>query len=340
MIQRWFSGLVLVVTLLLGQVAHAEIPGQEDEAFQAALAAWLNGEDMAALTAFASLAHADNRAAQIFLGMIEKQTWTHNHVTSDLPRKERIALLRNPKGLSGTNWLTFAALDTPLAQMLLDAHKPYKDSQNAQKLLVEGELLVPLQAITRAFNYGDTYGALEISVVKQAVPYSSGFAQALFKALPQMAEYGAVDLSDPRLANVLLGMKQFSHSDNAGTLMWGWNRSVPNFHELLNKPAWTQAIGKQLAEHPLMPPIVKVVSRHCPNDPESVLTTLQWANIGAPLYLSTLSPVESLLKTETYYSSKRFEDDFLRHAGFNHKDLAFFRAYNQCAADMIEQAAQ
>jgi hypothetical protein len=91
------------------------IAGAREPAFQEALQTWLDGDDLRALEVLAALARQDNRAAQIFLARVASEVHLHWHVTADMTRGERVALLRQPGGLSGRSWLNAAAMEVPLA---------------------------------------------------------------------------------------------------------------------------------------------------------------------------------------------------------------------------------
>ena len=101
---------------LLALPARAEIAGQADPAFQAALKDWLSADEARALPALADLAAADNRAAQVLLGVIDVTPQYQGRWLYALPRGERMALMRAPSGgISGGNWLRVAAVDVPVA---------------------------------------------------------------------------------------------------------------------------------------------------------------------------------------------------------------------------------
>lgn len=95
------------------------LAGQQDPAFEAALEAWLSGDEAQALPVLAGLAAADNRAAQVLMGLIDVTPQYQGRWLYALPRPERVALMRAPSvgssGVSGQNWLREAAADEPLA---------------------------------------------------------------------------------------------------------------------------------------------------------------------------------------------------------------------------------
>lgn len=107
--------LAIVVLTVLGTPAGASaVPGSADPAFAGALRDWLADDEAAALPALATLAQAENRAAQLLLALIDKTPSLQGPFLALSPRNDRIALLRAPGGLSGQSWLRHAT-DLPLA---------------------------------------------------------------------------------------------------------------------------------------------------------------------------------------------------------------------------------
>lgn len=93
----------------------AEIAGADDPRFAAAFDLWLADDDSAALPALSALAGEGNRAAQVVLALTDAFPPLQGPWLARLPRAERIALMRQPGGLSGRTWMEAAAVDTPLA---------------------------------------------------------------------------------------------------------------------------------------------------------------------------------------------------------------------------------
>ncbi len=94
-----------------GSRHHAPpVPGAEAPAFRDARAAWLAGDEEAALPVLAALAQSGNPAAQVLLGLIDKSPELQGPWLTARSRSERIALLRVPgAGMSGTSWMRPAA---------------------------------------------------------------------------------------------------------------------------------------------------------------------------------------------------------------------------------------
>jgi len=129
--------LTALCALSLAAPSHAQpIPGAQDAAYIAARDQWLQGDDLAALQALSALANAENSAAQMLLSQIAGDVHTHQHLTADMPRRERIALLRQTVGISGRDWMQSAATMHPLAQVYWASRSPERDAMvAAQRLL-------------------------------------------------------------------------------------------------------------------------------------------------------------------------------------------------------------
>lgn len=101
--------------------ARAEGTGQSEPAVQSAITQWLSGQEDVALPALSGLAGSGNVAAQTLLGLIDITASFQGQWLASLPRAERIALMRQPGGLSGRGWLSTADGDlAALWRRLLD----------------------------------------------------------------------------------------------------------------------------------------------------------------------------------------------------------------------------
>lgn len=123
---RSLAGALTALGLALG-AAVADTPpplrGANNAGFARALALWLDDDEAAALPALAGLAASGNGAARLLLGQIDKTPALQGPYLAHMPRAERIALLRQPGGLSGQSWLN-AEAGTPLADALLALRHP------------------------------------------------------------------------------------------------------------------------------------------------------------------------------------------------------------------------
>lgn len=120
---RHVIGQYLFVVLVagwtgLGAVASAQnVPGSDDPEFLSAFEDWLSDNENQAVPELAQLAHNENTAARILLGVIDKTSALQGPWVTALSREDRISALRAQGGLSGRNWMTIAAPDSAYAQL-------------------------------------------------------------------------------------------------------------------------------------------------------------------------------------------------------------------------------
>lgn len=301
---------VLLLAFLAGPL-RAEIAGEEDPAFGAALEQWLAGEDAEALAGFAALARGGNAAAQVFLGQIEPAAYLHSQVTGGLQRKERIALLRQEGGLSGRSWLQAAAETTPLARALLDSREASARGGAVAPLRAAGEVRALLPVLSGEANRGEIGTVAEALLDPMLRPYSGYVAQIAVQTL----RYGPAsgERPSPEVALDLRDRVEFA-SDKVGE----GDRMLYFFRpeELAGEvPGGIDDTARIVAAVPVLAPLRAVCERLCPES--SARCTMALAHAGAPSgnsAMALLSPVESLLTSERYRRAPRFADDLLRQA--------------------------
>lgn len=102
---RWACvALVLTLSPLRAEV----LPGAAEPALQGAVTQWLAGQEAQALPALADLARAGNHAARLMLSQIDTGPAYGGAWLAAQDRPARIALMRQPGGLSGQSWLDAA----------------------------------------------------------------------------------------------------------------------------------------------------------------------------------------------------------------------------------------
>ncbi|AZV79663.1 hypothetical protein EBB79_18480 [Parasedimentitalea marina] len=99
-------------------LAAKDVTGADSADFIQAKEAWLDGQDVEALQGLATLAREGHIPAKILLSRIADTPKFSAHITAQLSRKERINLFREPKGLSGRDWLLSASEESDLANAL------------------------------------------------------------------------------------------------------------------------------------------------------------------------------------------------------------------------------
>lgn len=107
----------------------APLAGAADPAFRDAVILWLNGDDSNALPALANLANADNLAAQIFLGVIDRRLHAETAWLNALGREQRNVIFRRPDSRFGTPWLSVAAGSGSRLAALLRGPEPEPDGR-------------------------------------------------------------------------------------------------------------------------------------------------------------------------------------------------------------------
>mmetsp|Transcript_7466 Transcript_7466/g.12643 ORF Transcript_7466/g.12643 Transcript_7466/m.12643 type:complete len:265 (-) Transcript_7466:1149-1943(-) len=256
----------------------------------------------------------------------------HVHVTSDLLRKDRIALLRIPKGLSGKSWLTEAQNTEPLAAALLQS----------------GKIDEKAPAIAALIEYREPTAAL---LAAQSMLFQ-GEAAELLEVLE------GLDEKLPEEASVLLlwALYQSENSDSGryvgsarvGTLVLG-EQSLRKY-EL----AWTAASPRALVEDPDLranvirlsddvrswTPLRNFCEANCEDSRQSC-TAVGASALSAAGPFSLRSPAESLIPNDVYWSSARVEADLVRQirdikSWYNWTD---FTEINSCFFENL-QAAQ
>lgn len=308
------------------------IPGQSDPAFAAAVTDWLSGtDDLAALGALSTLANEGNAAAQILLARIAAAPHLHAHVTDALPRADRIALLRQPGGLSGRSWLEAAAETSPLAQAFIDIARPDTREDAIVPLLDAGEAVTVTRSLSGLMAYGRDawFGILDVfdQMPDEArILISAQVGRELF-----WESNGAVvlpnALSERRSPELALIWNPF-HPTEWGTLPAG-------------NAAWQMALDASPRIESLAP-LHATCAQICPGDVAAC--TAVGASLGAmgghPFPFA--SPTDALLPTQTYAASARFADDVLRRLRVDASavDQDSHRAASACYVDRIALGAE
>jgi hypothetical protein len=280
---------MLCVLMAPGLTFGADVIGQNDPRFRAALDLWLAEDDETALPEFAALAAGGNRAAQVLLAHIDATMPLQAPWLASLPRAERIALMRQPGGVSGRSWISAAATDTPLAA----AWSALWSAADRD------EVEVP-----RAFAAMGEPRAVRMALTAMSLHKSRGFAaMADDPSFPKSmrfliwrewlanpateplvaAEIAALPLGDPQIATVT--GRQASASERA---------------------AW-------LAEATPARPLRALCSVTCPANPTSCVQAAAFAmTTGADLGAEFGSPVESLIPSLAWEASPRGRASVLR----------------------------
>ncbi len=322
----------VVLTLLLGLTsAQAEIAGQNDPQFKEALVQWLQGDDdLAALTALSELAKADNRAAQVFLGRVNEAIHTHSHVTGPMERKARIALMRQPGGLSGKSWLKAASEDVPLAVAFLQAKVIREKPAAVRALLDMDEVTAALMPLLSIIMNGELVEAKSL-LAHQNLPKHAMYLQALVdRDAANTTKYGPVLGSGRRPRS--LGMT--ANTKDAATSLFLWEGfHWDNVEAGQDRQMIPATFPESLINDPHFAPLKALCHNRCKNDVPKCMRAIMIHQRGStPIWITLSSPVETLLSTQDYHASPRVQADLVRLIRVSTYDAPrYYRSLDQCS---------
>ncbi|SMO77045.1 hypothetical protein [Ruegeria faecimaris] len=300
-IKTFFFSIAVCLSPIAALSDSGSLQGEDVPEFNEAVQAWLDGDDLVALQNLAGQAQQGNTAAQILLASIASGSKYHSHVTTDMERKERIALLRKPGGLSGKSWLTEAQNSEALALALLQASKIGEKAPAIATLIELGE---PQTAIIAAQSMLLNGEAEELVSVLQGLddklPEEADvlLAWALFQASQGSDSPYAGSASVPR---TLTGNEHFRLSEFA------WGHLSPR--ALVEDGEAREAAIKHSGNIRAWTPVRNFCEDQCP-DSISECTATGGSYLTTPL--SPRSPLESVISNEVYWASKRVTGDLAR----------------------------
>lgn len=307
-------GLIAACLFLAAPGFAQDIPGAQADAFTVAVDDWLAGaDDLAALGALSVLANDGNRAAQILLSRIETRPLTHAHVTQDLERKDRIALLRSPGGLSGKSWMTQAATDTPLAAAFVALRDQTARADGARALMDLGEIDAALLPLQDQLNYGE-FDLVIALLDHPALPDHVG----VLRSYAYRAKAAAVGSDVPVIGFPL-----------AYELEWNIAAALDD-----------DRTGVRAEALPIIPevtalaPFAALCADICPDTAPTCTYAVAFGGLSTSAVAIT-SPTETLIATETYQSSARFRGDLTRLIRSAKINPDFIQRLDSCAADFI-----
>ncbi len=319
------SLVVLWLCVLMPLTAHAQgIPGSDAREFIEATEAWLAGDDdLSALQALSALANEDNAAAQILLARIAATPHLYSYISESMTRADRIALWRQPGGLSGRSWMQAAAQSSPLARAFLDNNTPSERPMSLRVLFEAGETAAATRSLRTLFNYGDL-AMLEALEDIDVMP-----AEARVFLVSALQINGV--LIDGQPIRVFAPVTQRTPPE----LALIWNPLLPL--DWSNNPLVRQFALDHSINIASLSPLRDFCAQQCSG--ELAACTAVGASVGAlgGYVFPFASPAESLISTTIYWESPRFEADvlrLLRRHGQNVQGDAY-RALNACYVEQV-----
>lgn len=294
-----------------GAERAATLPYASDPAFQSWIAEWLRGaDDLASIETLSRLAQAGNPAAQVFLGELAARPYLLPPALDDMESRARNALIRAPVGEWGRDWREVAGEELELAAALA---RQFGSGQGGWShveadldlFLSAGERRAALLLVhrqTQAGNYPILAGRGTNSLLRDEALASLDYA---YRRL-SVPDYGLQDMAlAQRIAGTMADM-QITGAEFA------FARAAERGPTLRQRDpqAWETA-ARAAPEARLAAPFAPFCTRHCPQTAGACMLTLTATLGGLPGYI-TLSPLETLIPTEAYRTSARFERDLRR----------------------------
>ncbi|KIT15880.1 hypothetical protein [Jannaschia aquimarina] len=306
--------LLLVVTLTAPAAAQD---------FESAMETWLDGADRPALDAFASLAAEGDARAQLFLGQISSAAQYWPHEIASLPRKERIALMRAPGGLSGKSWTDIAAEQDSRAAAFAQASRPATKAAGMIALLDLGEVDEVRRQWPGFVSAGDWTAALAVA----EHPAAPAEIAATAPALRSGAGFG----TEGAVGSARLG--------SAG-------QQILDMRTAFEDPEALARQGARLSEAPEVAPFRDLCQRSCAAEEVDICVGAMWSSAsGDPLALAG-SPVEGLLSNPAWRQSARAADDagraiaLLQFAPLTAGEPLPITRLSACAWDAVRTASE
>ncbi|WP_139231505.1 hypothetical protein [Aliiroseovarius crassostreae] len=314
-------------TMTLPAIAGADedIPGTASRSYQSAVQLWLDGSDnLEALRQLSSLANKGNTAAQILLARIGSHAHLIGPVTENLPRNERVALLRQPGGLSGRSWLEAAAEISPLAHAMLDSADRETRADAIAPLFKAGEFALATRAFAALFNSGQGNLAVEIVNSSVILPPEAAFFLA---RMVRGGQVGAAAYSGSALIP--------RSADGFPTpLAMTWAPVAPR--DLLEDPGQRGAAIEYSMHVPAFLPLVDLCRERCPNE-VAECSAAGAAELWSADVMPFASPSQALIPDNIYWVSGRIQQDVLQRLshGGGRTDWSYYEPISACFASMM-----
>lgn len=320
-----------VFAAMAGTGAKADISGRDDPAFEAAMTEWLGGaSDLSALQSLSDLSQAGNAAAQILLASIAARGKLHDHVTGDLPRKERVTLLRMAGGLSGKSWLE--AADEPLAVALFQSTQIGEKGAAVAALLELGETQTALLAAQSMVNSGEAAEFLALLLGRET-ELSQEALVLVAEAIRQVASFeDGKYVRNAQLKPEITNLRPYKIAE----LAW----MAPSPRALVEDADVRAAATDLAAEVRSWTPLYTYCRSHCP-DTASACTAVAASLMSIDGPFAMRSPRETLIPDDVYWGSPRITGDIARSLmdvaqhkdSLGQVDACFFDAMTVTQAD-------
>lgn len=286
---------------------------------------WLDGDDdLSALRQLSALATDRNTAAQILLARIAGHSHLVQAVTEDLSRLDRIALLRQPGGLSGRSWLEAAAETSDYARALRDSAVFESRASAIGPLFELGEIAVATRAFAVLFYNGQGDQALQI--VEHGADLSPE-AWFFFAEMMRSDQFGAAAYS---------GSARVSRMSDVspGALALTWAPVTPRAL-IEDRDQLAFAVENSLFV-PAFQPLTAFCRTHCP-DEAARCAAVGAAELGSADIMPFASPSQVLIPNEVYWRSERMQRDVVSrlNQSFRAPNWDYYSTISQCFVETM-----
>jgi hypothetical protein len=326
-----FASVIAVFAVLF--VTFLSIPVKADEDLAGAIDAWLADKDEIAMPLLARLARDGNNDARLLLGRIADRPGAFSPYMASLSRKERNRLLKAPGGISGVSWLGVISDENEIAA----AHIKAKDVKNGvpgiAELLELGEAGPSVTYLFRQLSMGNQTDLLEL-VDRERLPESTRFIvwEAAFEKIILHGDSvrptvkGTLEDFEAELKrfdlHALLALGSvYGHLSPAKKLLYAPAKAVSDEltwrinPELVTTPSKRLSLttaAAVLMNSECTKPIVRLCRQECPETTQACVATLFGGGGGYLVLAGLQTPVEKLIPSSTYFTSKRYQADLLR----------------------------
>lgn len=288
-------------------------------------------------SSWGGLAADGNTAAQILLARIAEEPNMHRHVTGDMARGDRIGLLRQKGGLSGTSWLDAAEDNSELARALVLRKVAFTSEDGG-----EGGLMAPeaMEAVRLLLDYGEVVLATDVAFKL----FDGVFLREIVSLL---GEYGD-DLD--RMSQLLgvsarIGLNPDIALNDVAQLAGGVQPqdiiALRHLHPqtLADNPDLQDTVVRFAELVQPWTPLREMCEVSCPNSYNACLLA-GVTSIGVARRYPFASPLDSLVPEQDYWRSARIRGDVARKLFEIQPDFKIGASFDQCFADTITALAQ
>jgi hypothetical protein len=298
--------------------AYADIAGDQNQRYQDLEREWLSGkDDLKTLQMLVALAQSDNTAAQLFLGMIQRETQTYNHVHKAQPTEWYGATFRKPNDRFGEPWLKIAARSNELAALLYEFEVDDYEAHSAA-LADAGAIKRAIDAANLLANQNDHQGAIRALSHPKLLPYT----KVTLHWYTQAHETGLRISGDTQLADEFMMLRiSLPPLEFKDSLLASHGIYFVRDDELREARNTMRLRGAAILHHPDLMPLVEIVQDVCPVDTAYHMGVVFYLKGGNFLRMRMLSPYGPIISTKKWQQSGRFRGDILRNW---HTDMSRF----------------